>query len=88
MREKEIEEVLEEALSACIEEGRSLDEVLREHVAYRGRLEPLLIAALDTYDALQAERPKPAAMEEGLARFLADARVRRDIRFLKADRNN
>jgi hypothetical protein len=88
MREKELEQVLEEALSACIEEGRSLEDVLREHVAYRGRLEPLLITALETYDALQSERPTQAAMDEGLARFLSDARVRRDIRFLRDDRKN
>jgi hypothetical protein len=88
MRENELEEVLEQALSACINEGRSLDDVLREHVAWRGRLEPLLITALETYEALQSEAPSRRAMDEGLARFLSDARLRRDITFLRENRKN
>jgi len=88
MREKELEQVLEEALSACIDEGRALDDVLREHVAYRGRLEPLLITALEAYDSLQSEHPAPASIDRGLVRFLSDAKVRRDIRHLQNGRKN
>ena len=82
MREKELEQVLEEALSACIEEGRSVEDVLLEHVAYRGRLEPLLMTALEAYDAFQAENPSRSSVDRGLDRFLSDAKARRDIRYL------
>jgi len=85
MREKELEQVLEEALSACIEDGRSIEDVLAEYAAYRGTLEPLLVTALDTYDALQGENP-PTAVDERLERFLQNARARDDVRYLRGER--
>ena len=85
MREKELEQVLEEALSACIEEGRSIEDVLVEYAAYRGTLEPLLITALESYDALQGENP-PSQVDQRLERFLQNARARDDVRFLRTGR--
>jgi hypothetical protein len=83
MREKKLEQVLEEALSAYIEEGRPLDDILREYAAYRGHLEPLMQTAIETYETLQREDPSAWSMGDGLERFLEAARARADIRYLQ-----
>ncbi len=82
MKEKKLELVLEEALSAYIEDGRTIDDIMREHAAYRGRLEPLLHTAIEAYEEFQARHPSTAARQRGLARFLADARARASLRSL------
>lgn len=80
MKEKKLEQVLEEALSAYIDEGRPIDEILREHAAYRGRLEPLLETAIASYEVFQSQQPSASARERGLTRFLSDARARAQLR--------
>ena len=82
MKEKKLEQVLEEALSAYIEGGRTREDILCEHAAYRGHLEPLLSTAIETYEEFQARHPSTAAQQRGLARFLADARARASLRSL------
>jgi hypothetical protein len=85
MKEKKLEQVLEEALSAYIDDGRTVEDILREHAAYRGRLEPLLETAIATFEAFQAEHPSVASREHGLTRFLSDALARQRLRAIVGD---
>jgi len=79
MRRGELEEILEECLSALLEGRRSVEESLSLYPAWRGRLEPLLRAAEEIAAAFD-ETPRPQARERGLQRFLEAARTGRRLR--------
>ncbi len=80
MRVKRLEGILEECVSAHIEGRRSLEESLSLYPGLRSELEPLLRTALELKGAYQSASPTPAAQQRGLARFLSDARARRNLK--------
>lgn len=79
-RAKRLEEILEECVSAHLEGRRSLEQSLSLYPALRSELEPLLRAAIGLRSAFQQTGPSPVAQQRGLARFLSDARARRNLK--------
>jgi hypothetical protein len=79
-RAKRLEEILEECVSAHLEGRRSLEQSLSLYPALRSELEPLLRTAIDLRATFQNTGPSPAAQQRGLARFLSDARARRNLK--------
>lgn len=85
MKMRRLDEILEECLTAYLDQGRSVEESLQLHSAYRGQLEPLLRTALEVSSTFQSYSPPDRSQERGLARFLSDARARKNLRTLTAE---
>jgi hypothetical protein len=85
MRERKLDEVFEESLTAYLEEGRSVEDSLLLYPEFRGELEPLLRTALEVSAGFQAFSPPVAVQERGLARFLSDARGRARLNDLRRE---
>ena len=85
MRQKRLDRVLEECLTAYLEGRRSIEECLSLYPSLSDRLEPLLRAAVFVNDSFQFETPPSYIRERGLQRFLASARSRARARALTRD---
>lgn len=79
-RAKRLEEILEECVTAHFEGRRSLEESLSLYPGLRSELEPLLRTAIRLKSTFQTTAPSAAAQQRGLARFLSDARARRNLK--------
>lgn len=82
-RAKRLEEILEECVTAHSEGRRSLEQSLSLYPALRSELEPLLRTAIGLRSTFHTTSPSPAAQQRGLARFLSDARARRNLKTLR-----
>lgn len=76
MKQRRLNEVLEECLAACLEGRRTVEESLSLYPSLSDHLEPLLRTALSVADSFQDYTPPPYVRERGLQRFLASARTR------------
>jgi hypothetical protein len=85
MRERKLDEVFEESLTAYLDEGRSVEDSLRLYPEFRGELEPLLRTALAVSVGFQSYSPPAAVQERGLARFLSDARGRAHLNGMRRE---
>lgn len=77
MRERKLEEILEECLAAYLEGRRTIDESLSLYPSLADRLEPILRTAATVSDSFAPVSPPTDAMEQGRRRFLARAAERR-----------
>jgi hypothetical protein len=76
MREKRLERVFEDCLSACLEGRRTIADCLSLYPSLADRLEPVLRTALEVSDAFQEYSPPPHVAEQGLYRFQLAAETR------------
>lgn len=76
MKQRRLDEVLEECLAACLEGRRTVEESLSLYPSLSNHLEPLLRTALSVADSFQDYNPPSYVRERGLQRFLAAARIR------------
>jgi hypothetical protein len=82
MRQRRFEEVLDECISAYLDGRRSVEDSLSLYPSIARRLEPLLRAAADTYDAFQAFRPPLQSQERIRQRIVRAAAERAAARAL------
>ncbi len=85
MKQRRLDEVLEECLAACLEGRRTVEESLSLYPSLSDHLEPLLRTALSVADSFQDYNPPSYVRERGLQRFLASARARTRARALTRD---
>lgn len=80
MRQRRLEEILEECLAAYLAGRRSIEQSLSLYPAVATELEPLLRTATSFSERLQAYTPPQHIRQRGLHRFLSDARSRRSLK--------
>jgi hypothetical protein len=85
MKQRRLDEVLEECLTACLAGRRTVEESLSLYPSLSDHIEPLLRTALSVADSFQDYNPPSYVRERGLQRFLASARARTRARALTRD---
>src|SRR6266542_2947049 len=87
MKAKRHDEVLDDCLSAYLEDRRSIEESLSLYPALRDELEPLLRTAVEVADTFRESSPPEPVEERGRQEFLTSASVRQRAKLLAYDLN-
>jgi hypothetical protein len=87
MKAKRLDEVLDDCLSAYLEDRRSIEESLSLYPALRPELEPLLRTAVEVADTFRESSPPESVEERGRQEFLTSASVRQRAKLLTYDLN-
>src|SRR5213593_4149977 len=87
MQARRLDEVLNECLSAYLEDRRSVDESLSLYPALRHEREPLLWTAVEVADTFNQSSPPDHVEERGRQEFLTSASVRQRAKLLTYDLN-
>jgi hypothetical protein len=85
VKRRQFEEILDECISAYLSGRRSVEDSLSLYPSIARELEPLLRAAADTADTLQAFHPPPQVQERIRRRILQAANERAAARALTRD---